>query len=102
MNQASNLPPGSHIESASPQKMLRQGLLAELAPVPEYIAPNIEENKPQVQNEVIVEQPDPIEFEEPYHDTYWECVKRLVINCVIGLFMDPIKLSIYEIDLNNS
>lgn len=102
MNQTSAEHIGSNLESVSPQKMLREGLLAELAPIPEYISPNVEEIKPQVQIEVPVEQPDPIEFEEPYHDTYWECIKRLVINCVIGLFMDPIKLSIYEIDLNNN
>jgi hypothetical protein len=102
MNQPSIELERVNVEAASPQKMLREGLLAETAPAPEYIAPIMAEQKPEAQNEVVLEQPDPIEFEEPYHDTYWECVKRLVINCVIGLFMDPIKLSIYEIDLNNN
>lgn len=94
MNMNDPDPIGHALEIDSGSLFLNKGLLSEDSLKHTYINSVKEQKKESIASTNPSEVQERLEREPEYHDTCCACLKRLIMNCVIGVFIDSLKTGI--------
>jgi len=91
MNEESITLPMGNLEIDCSEATLKKSLLAEAA-LESSTSDNHKQNpKPSVSSTQPSEYQEEEYEEDEYHDTFCACLKRLLTNCCLGVFIDSLK-----------